>query len=241
MTLIAKLRLFSSAALTLAVVHPPAHADTLFAQSDLYSVYGYYSAHHASGLSFSVSDNFTLSHASNVTQITWEGGHVASVPVRGFQFNIYNNTGLNEPGSLIATQYVSGNANETFVAPPSFFITQSSYSYSSPVNFSLPGSQLLWLSIVADMPGRVDASDYQKFQWAWSQASNGDMYSFQDSNEDPRTNILTDELFSLYGTADATGQSSTPSATPEPSALVLAGTGLLSLAGAARRKTFRRK
>jgi len=58
-------------------------------------------------------DNFTLTSATGINQVTWVGSYNNTQgSISGFTVDFWSNSG-NAPGSLLATYSISGTANES--------------------------------------------------------------------------------------------------------------------------------
>src|SRR5579872_2865747 len=145
-------------------------------------------------------DNFTLGGDSRVNNVAWTGEYFngAPAPISGFTLNFYsNNAGV--PGSLVATDTITGNANETPVD-----VVNQIYAYNADITpFSLTAGQEYWLSIVPTLGFPP--------QWGWATGTGGDGAGYQ-VNFGSGGSIPNDLAFTLSGTP-----------TPEPGTLALAG------------------
>jgi hypothetical protein len=187
-------------------------------------------------IEFQVWDNFTLASNTLIDGVDWQGSYFNTFVQNGAFAPPANSTGfvvgfygdnLGAPGSLLATQTFSpAGANETFVgqqtAPfdPTLGLSIYSYGVSLSSAFLAAGGTQYWLSVYNLSPN----ASATEAQWGWSGSSTGDGVAFQNS-----TQLTLDRALALRGT-------STVSAVPEPSTMMLFGSGLVTALMRARRR-----
>jgi hypothetical protein len=163
-------------------------------------------------------DNFTLASATNINLIYWAGGYFnpqSQGPITTWAVNFYaDSTG--QPGALISSFSVAGNANETFVQND--VLGDPVYFYNTAINFNAAAGTQYWVSVVPDLAFPP--------QWGWTSSSTGDGISYQDFFGTRSVNP-SDLAFALY-----TQQTTVP----EPGSLMLLGTGIVGIAGMLRHK-----
>jgi hypothetical protein len=138
--------------------------------------------------------DFILGSSSSVNQVGWTGGYFnppAQATIAGFTLDFYgDNSG--QAGTLLASDFISGTAGETFVGHDSFGDLEYSYSSALPTSFSAAAGTKYWLSIVPDMPETTP-------QWGWGTSGEGDnsAYATFFGSQIPKSNFA----FTLEGTA----------------------------------------
>jgi hypothetical protein len=117
---------------------------------------------------------------------------------------------------LLSSFTTSGNAGETFLQNDN--LGDPTYSYSLAISFAATGGTRYWVSVVPDLVVPP--------QWGWETSSQGNGVAYQ-CFFGSCGNISADMAYSLYA------QQTT---VPEPSSMLLLGSGVLGLAGVIRRK-----
>ena len=165
-------------------------------------------------------EDFTLTASSLVRGVSWAGIVYGTGTPTTFTISFYTNSG-GLPGSLIYTYDVTPSVTDLEV------LTNSDETYS--YNASLPdtllyGSTEYWVSIVAD-------GSTSTFGWATGTGpGDGFAYAYPPSPGFSLSSTTDDLSLTLFGS---------PAPTPEPSSLALLGTGILGMAGFARRRVLR--
>jgi PEP-CTERM motif len=162
-----------------------------------------------------VYDNFTLTHTYDVESFHWVGEYFNPPNqslITAWTLTFYNdNNGT--PGNAIASGVFAGTANETFLGYTGGFPT---YEYSLYFGSFDMGPGTYWASVVPDLGFPP--------QWGWSTSAQGDGLAYQC-------------FFGACGTIGGGGVNTAFALdTPEPSTLIMVGTGILGLAGTLRRK-----
>lgn len=211
--------------LACAVGRSAAHAQaTVYSQST--DLGGSFASQNDTGNTFgayaTVYDNFTLASGTNIGGVTWLGDYFTGNPaaITAFTLKFYSdNSG--QPGSLLQTTSISGNAGETGIGLDHVANPYFSYSAALPTPFGAAANTPYWMSIVADL--------VYPPQWGWETATGGDGIGYQNyfGTLSP---LNTDFAFSLI---------SSPT-TPEPGSIaLLAGLGLSAGACLRRRPKTR--
>ena len=164
-------------------------------------------------------DNFSLASATNIDLVYWAGGYFNPQnpgTITAWAVNFYaDNAG--QPGALVSSFSIVGNANETFVQND--VLGDPVYFYNAAINFNAAAGTQYWLSVVPNLAFPP--------QWGWTSSSTGDGISYQDFFG-IRSSNPTDLAFALYAQQQTT--------TPEPGSLMLLGTGIVGIAGIVRSK-----
>jgi hypothetical protein len=223
-------RIFVSlAALTLLTAAAlPASASVLYGQPLDSGLTGRESSETATGaLGFAnqAFDNFSLTTTGTVNEVSWTGFlSPGFTSIHDFTISFYeddfNNVGTGAIGTPIigASTTITGTANQspdTIQPDPSNGFEL--FDFSAAIDpFVANANTTYWISIVANPD--LGSGD---FYWAFSNKGDG---MFEVSNNGGVGIINTDLAFTLSNTA-----------VPEPSGLMLDGSGLLVLAGFGRR------
>ncbi|HEY5330769.1 MAG TPA: hypothetical protein VIJ79_12850 [Acidobacteriaceae bacterium] len=217
--------LVSLAALTLLTAAAlPASAGVLYSQRTDPALSGSWQSQTANGTNgFDQKfDDFSLSTTGTINNVSWTGFlSPSSTAINGFTIGFYqdNFDNVDFPGAvgtLLASTVIAGDAGQAANSIPDahgFGV----FNFSTAIDpFVATGGTTYWISIVADP--FVNSGNVR---WAVSDHGDGTFNSF-DGNA--VTSIGQDLAFTLSN-----------SAVPEPSGLVLDGSGLIVLAGFGRR------
>jgi hypothetical protein len=166
-----------------------------------------------------VYDNFTVNLGGKyyIDQIMFVGEYFnppVQGPITGWTLTFYSDN-AGQPGGSLFTQHFAGTGNETFLDNyggfPAYGYHLEGFKWDP-----MSGTQY-WVSVIPDLGFPP--------QWGWSTATGGDGQEYQDFFGN-RSQLTFDSAFVLWGNI------------PEPSSLILMGTGLLGLAGMLRRRLF---
>ncbi|WP_228021145.1 PEP-CTERM sorting domain-containing protein [Microcystis sp. LEGE 08355] len=165
-----------------------------------------------------VYDNFSFSSDNLVDGVDWVGGYFNGSPaaISSFALSIFGNN-AGQPGSLLFSETITGNAGETFIGTDNNGFPVYSYSANLTNTFLAQAGATYWLAIVPSLGFPP--------QWGWYTSSQGDGVSYQDFLGS-RSQLDTDFAFSLTGER-----------VPEPSAILgLLGLGLLGIGSQFKQK-----
>src|SRR6516162_811477 len=96
-------------------------------------------------------DNFTLGSATNINLVYWAGGYFnpqGAGTITAWTVNFYADA-AGQPGALISSFAVAGNANEAFVQND--VLGDPVYFYNTGINFNAAAGTQYWLSVVPDL------------------------------------------------------------------------------------------
>jgi hypothetical protein len=208
---------FAAAFLMMAAVASP--AQVYFQNPTFNGAFSSQNDTNGLGVFAQVYDNFTLGSTTNLSSVEWIGSYFnppVQGPITAWTVQFYSDN-AGQPGSLLYSTNVAGTAGETFLGLDN--VGDPTYIYGLNVNFTAAAGTQYWLSVYPDLGFPP--------QWGWETGTGGDGISYQDFFG-ARTQLASDESFALFaGTS-----------TPEPSTLIMLGTGILGLAGTLRRKLF---
>ena len=112
-------------------------------------------------------DNFSLGSAGTLTEVQWVGGYYNPQtlgPISMWNVGFYaNNAG--QPGSLITSFAIAGNAGETFLQLDA--LGDPTYLYTATVNFAASAGTTYWLSVVPTLvvPAAVGMDELVARRW----------------------------------------------------------------------------
>jgi len=174
-------------------------------------------------------DDFTLSSTATVNSLTWYGGVLSAAPST-FTIDFYSDSGGGIPGALIGS----------VVTPSNGAVTGKNIAASTGIDAvmsNLPeevyGASLTPLTFVAGTRYWIEITANTNNSWGWEEANGGNNTFLFTRNGGLLTDHRDGDLaFTLSDVSSA-------SSVPEPSSFALLGTGVLGMAGFARRKFLR--
>jgi len=165
-----------------------------------------------------VSDNFTIPGGGTIDSVSWEGALYApsSYGISFFLITISADAS-GAPGSILSTNII-GNVNAADL----------NIAYG-PYEYFYYGTGISPFHATAGTPYWLSISAGTNSIWGWANSSAGDGKLFVGPTEE-----MGDTNFIFFGTPDPAVVPTT--ATPEPSSMMLLGSGILTMAAVARRR-----
>ena len=195
-----------------------ASADTLWSQPFDFGAGGAYGSQYLTNYNFPVYttyDNFALSSNSQITGVDFTGAFFnpqVHAQISAFVIT-FNSNSSGQPGSVLLTVNVPGNANETYIGNYTLAdIPFYEYNVSLDASFA---AGTYWMSVVAYM-------DFPP-QWGWATGTGGDGVAYVRFGNGVISEVNADLAFDIYGTPTI----------PEPATWRMMLLGLASL-GVAR-------
>lgn len=197
---------------------------------------GHFGGFSSDGQPVTVADEFQLSQATLISNITWWGGYGNTISFPppdfdNFTINLFDdNAGI--PGSLVQTFIVGNSAlripTGDFVNPPDFEAdfegrAEFQYSFNLPAAFPTTANTLYWLSIL-----NVPSSDI----WLWEVSSSSINLGVQRSFSDPISGP-----WEPYFVDNTAFQLNELNPVPEPNTLYLLTAGVIILAVLRKKKS----
>jgi len=154
----------------------------------------------------------------------WGAKNSGSAAVTGFDFEIWTNNGVtDQPDALVYSEFIAGNAGETFVESSANYPADVySYSMDMAAAYTPAAAGNYWFSVVA----------HSDNNWYWAQGADVDFLT-DWQHQSPPGGDWTHPIENVDFAFELTGN---PAPVPEPGTLALFGFGLAAGATRLRRK-----
>jgi hypothetical protein len=175
---------------------------------------------------FTVSDSFHLSSASSVTGIDFYAWLVPGDTISNVEVQI----GAAAFGNELTDQIVNLSQSNCFSNNFGYNVCAESGNLGTPVSL---GAGNYWMTL-----GNANVPSGDPVYWDENSGVGCTAPGCPSSAQENTVGTIPSEAFTITGTAGTSTSTSTSGTTPEPSSIMLFGSGILGLAGVLRRKLF---